>query len=217
MTRSDRGRPGADGSPITLLLVETMDLFRTALASLLSDEPDIEVLDALKDHQSVIQVALRLRPDVVVMDVDLPGAASLSTIRELRRRLPRTQIVALTAARPSGLVQRLLAADVLGAIDKNGPVARLLEAIRGAATGEVVIDPSLAIAALAVQPNPLTPREMDILRLVAGGASGPEIAQQLHLSRGTVRNYLSKIFTKTGARTRADAVRIARDAGWLDA
>jgi two-component system, NarL family, response regulator DesR len=212
---NDGGRVGIDGSPIRLLLVAEMDLLRTALASLLSDEADIEVLAALKHNESLIQVAVQLRPDVVVMDVDLSHAASLSTIQELRQRLPHTQIVALVAAKPAGLVQRLLAADVLGAVDKTAPAARLLEAIRGAATGELVVDVSLAVAALAVEPNPLTPRELEILRLAADGAAGQEIAQQLHLSAGTVRNYLSKVIAKTGARTRVDAVRIAREAGWI--
>ncbi|HEV2783833.1 MAG TPA: response regulator transcription factor [Actinophytocola sp.] len=197
------------------MLVEDMDLLRTALASLLSEEADIEVVAALKDHTTLTRVALRLRPDVVVMDVDLSRSAGLTTIRELRGRLPQTQIVALTAAKPSGLVQRLLAADVLGAVDKTAPAERLLEAIRGAAAGELVVDASLAVAALAVEPNPLTPRELDVLRLAAEGAAGPEIAKRLHLSPGTVRNYLSKVISKTGARTRVDAVRIAREAGWI--
>jgi two-component system response regulator DesR len=150
----------------------------------------------------------------VVIDVDPSGATGL-TIQDLRQRLPDTQIVALTAAQPSGLVQHLLAADVLGVVDKNAPAARLLDAIRGAATGEQVIDVSLAVAALAVEPNPLTRRELEVLRLAADGAAGPEIAQQLHLSPGTVRNYLSKVITKTGGRTRVDTVRIAREAGWI--
>jgi two-component system, NarL family, response regulator DesR len=139
----------------------------------------------------------------------------LAMVRELRNRLPDCQIVALAAAKPASLVQRLLAADVLGAVDKNAPAARLLEAIRGAAKGELVVDVNLAVAALAVEPNPLTQRELEVLRLAADGASGREIAEQLHLSPGTVRNYLSKVINKTCARTRVDAVRIAREAGWI--
>ncbi|HET9141098.1 response regulator transcription factor [Actinophytocola sp.] len=198
-----------------MLLAEDLDLLRSALVSLLSEEEDIEVVAALKCNEKVIQVALRLRPDVIVVDVDLPCTNGLSTVRDLRRRLPETQIVALAAAKPAGLVQRLLAADVLGAVDKNAPAGRLLEAIRGAAKGELVVDVNLAVAALAVEPNPLTPRELEVLRLAADGASGPEIAQRLHLSPGTVRNYLSKVINKTCARTRVDAVRIAREAGWI--
>jgi two-component system response regulator DesR len=208
--------PGSrTSSVIKVLLAEDLDLLRSALVSLLSDEQDIEVVAALKCNDKVTQVAMRLRPDVVVVDVDLPCTNGLTTVRELRRRLPETQIVALAAAKPAGLVQRLLAADVLGAVDKGAPAARLLEAIRGAAKGELVVDVNLAVAALAVEPNPLTPRELEVLRLAAEGASGPEIAEQLHLSPGTVRNYLSKVINKTCARTRVDAVRIAREAGWI--
>ena len=114
---------------------------------------------------------------------------------------------------PRGTLQT---ADVLGAVDKTAPAARLLQAIRGAAKGELVVDVNLAVAALAVEPNPLTPRELEVLRLAAQGASGPEIAEALHLSPGTVRNYLSKVINKTCARTRVDAVRIAREAGWIE-
>jgi two-component system response regulator DesR len=147
--------------------------------------------------------------------VDLPCTNGLTTVTELRRRLPECQIVALAPAKPAGLVQRLLAAEVMGAVDKSAPATRLLQAIRGAAKGELVVDVNLAVAALAVEPNPLTPRELEVLRLAAEGASGPEIAEALHLSPGTVRNYLSKVINKTCARTRVDAVRIAREAGWI--
>src|SRR2546421_917828 len=200
---------------IKVLLAEDMDLLRSALVSLLSDEEDIEVVADLRCSDKVIGVAMHLRPDVAVIDVDLPCTSGLTTVRELRKRLPHTQIVALAPAKPAGLVQRLLAADVLGAVDKNAPAARLLQAIRGAAKGELVVDVNLAVAALAVEPNPLTPRELEVLRLAAEGASGPEIAEALHLSPGTVRNYLSKVINKTCARTRVDAVRIAREAGWI--
>ena len=206
---------GAARSPIKVLLVEDLELLRSALVSLLSDEEDIEVLAAVECDDRATQLAARLRPDVVVVDVDLPGTIGLSMVRQLRERRPETRIVALTAAKPAGLVQRLLAANVLGAVDKNAPATRLLEAIRGAAQGELVVDANLVVAALAVEPNPLTPRELDVLRLVAGGASGREIAEALHLSAGTVRNYLSKVISKTCARSRVDAVRIAREAGWI--
>ena len=211
-----RASDGPRTGSIKVLLAEDLDLLRSALVSLLSEEEDIEVVAALKcNDKKVVPVALRLRPDVVVVDVDLPSNRVLPTVTELRRRLPECQIVALAAAKPAGLVQRLLAADVLGAVDKNAPAARLLEAIRGAARGELVVDVNLAVAALAVEPNPLTPRELQVLQLAAEGASGPEIAEALHLSPGTVRNYLSKVIAKTCARTRVDAVRIAREAGWI--
>lgn len=212
-------REGLNSGSIKVLLAEDRDLLRGALVSLLSREHDIHVVAALRCDDKLAQVALRLRPDVVVVDVDVdadvPVASGLATITDLRRQLPACPIVALAAARPAGLVQRMLAADVLGVVDKYAPAARLLEAIRGVARGEMVVDVNLAIAALAAEPSSLTPRELDVLRVAAEGASGPEIAGRLHLSPGTVRNYLSKVMNKARARTTVDAVRIARDSGWI--
>jgi len=158
---------------------------------------------------------VRLRPDVAVVSADLSEKDGLTTVHELRKRLPECQIVALTVKRPVGLLKRLLAADVSALIDKNAPAARLLHAIRGVAQGGTVIDANLVIAALSAGRNPLTPRELSVLRLAAEGLSGPEIAKQLSLSQGTVRNYLSNAMNKTGARTRIDAIRIATESGWL--
>lgn len=204
-----------EGRSIRVLLAEDMDLLRTALVSLLSDEEDIEVIADLKCDQQAVSVAVRLRPDVAVVSADLPENNGLSTVHELRKRLPECQIVALTVKRPVGLLKRLLAADVSGLIDKNAPATRLLHAIRGVAEGGTVIDANLVIAALSAGTNPFTPRELHVLRLAAEGASGPEIAKQLSLSPGTVRNYLSNAMNKTGARTRIDAIRIATESGWL--
>jgi two-component system response regulator DesR len=192
-----------------------MDLLRTALVSLLSDEEDMEVIADVKCDQKVVPVALRLRPDVAVVAADVPDTECLSTVRELRHKLPDCQIVALTVTRPPGLLKRLIAADVPGLIDKNAPAARLLAAIRGVAGGNTVIDANLVVAALSADRNPFTPRELLVLRMAAGGASGPEIAKELCLSPGTVRNYLSNAMNKTGARTRIDAIRIATESGWL--
>jgi two-component system response regulator DesR len=200
---------------IRVLLAEDMDLLRTALVSLLSEEEDIDVIADLKCDHKAVSVAVRLRPDVAVISADLPEDRALTTVRELRRRLPECQIVALTLKRPVGLLKRLLAADVSGLIDKNAPAARLLHAIRGVAEGGTVIDANLVVAALSAGSNPFTPRETRVLQLAAEGASGPEIAKQLSLSPGTVRNYLSNAMNKTGARSRIDAIRIATESGWL--
>jgi len=204
-----------DPRSIRVLLAEDMDLLRTALVSLLSDEEDIEVIADLKCGQNAVSVALRLRPDVVVLSADQPEDQGLKTVHELRKRLPECQIVALILKRPIGLLKLLLAADVPGLIDKNATAARLLHAIRGVADGGTVIDADLVIAALTAGSNPFTPRETHVLRLAAEGASGPEIAKRLSLSPGTVRNYLSNAMNKTGARTRIDAIRIATESGWL--
>jgi two-component system, NarL family, response regulator DesR len=204
-----------EGRSIRVLLAEDMDLLRTALVSLLSVEEDIEVIADLKCNEKAVSVAVRLRPDVAVVSADMPENKGLTTVHELRKRLPECQIVALTVKRPVGLLKRLLAADVSGLIDKNAPAARLLHAIRGVAEGGTVIDANLVIAALSAGRNPFTPRELSVLRLAAEGASGPEIAKELSLSPGTVRNYLSNAMNKTGARTRIDAIRIATESGWL--
>jgi two-component system response regulator DesR len=208
-----RDRP--DLESINVLLVEDRELLRGALVSLLSREPDIHVVCARPCDDELAAVVLRLLPDVVVVDIDTPVTGGLATVTDLRRQLPACQIVVLTAARPAALLRGLFTADVLGVVDRNAPAARLLEAIRGAAKGELVVDLHLAIAALAAEPSPLTARELDVLCLAAQGDSGPEIAARLNLSPGTVRNYLSKVITKTRARTMSDAVRIARDSGWI--
>ncbi|MFI7680809.1 LuxR C-terminal-related transcriptional regulator [Actinophytocola sp. NPDC049390] len=217
MTRRNLGNPAGqeEGRSIRVLLAEDMDLLRTALVSLLSVEEDIEVIADLKCNEKAVSVAVRLRPDVAVVSADLPANKGLTTVHELRKRLPECQIVALTVKRPVGLLTRLLAADVSGLIDKDAPAARLLHAIRGVAQGGTVIDANLVVAALSAGRNPLTPREVAVLRLAAEGASGPEIAKELSLSPGTVRNYLSNAMNKTGARTRIDAIRIATESGWL--
>ncbi|MBV9163427.1 MAG: response regulator transcription factor [Pseudonocardiales bacterium] len=201
--------------PIRVLLIEDMDLIRGALVSLLSQEDDIEVVADLKCDDKVVSTALQLRPDVVVVDIDLSGEQGLTMVRELRRRMPACQIVALAAAKPVGLLQRLLAAEVWGAVDKNAPAGRLLRVVRMVADGERVVDANLAAAALSAELSPFTARELQVLRLAADGISGREIADRLSLSNGTVRNYLSKVMTKTYARNRIDAIRIAREAGWL--
>lgn len=214
--RDDSGQEVDPPQRIQVLLAADRGLLRGALVSLLSREPDIQVVSAGPCDDQLAQIAVRLRADVVVIDVagvDEPGG--LATVTDLRRQLPICRMVALTAARPAGLVRSLFTADVLGVVDRNAPAARLLEAIRGAARGEPVVDIHLAIAALAAKPCPLTARELDVLRVAAEGASGPEIARRLSLSPGTVRNYLSKVVNKTSARTMTDAVRIARDSGWL--
>jgi two-component system response regulator DesR len=205
----------AEQRTIKVLLAEDMDLLRGALVTLLSGEEDIEVVADLACNDTVVQVALRLHPDVAVVAVDVPCAQGLVTVRELRRKLPECRVVALAVTKPAGLMQRVLAAEVSGAVDKNAPVARFLQTIRRVVEGERVVDANLAVAALSVGPNPFTDREIQVLRLAAEGASGPEIATRLSLSKGTVRNYLSKVMTKTGARTRIDAIRMVREAGWL--
>lgn len=206
--------PAVITQTIRVVLAENMNLMRCALASLLQAEPDLTVAAALACDRVLPEAVLQLRPDVVVVDVDEPLSQCVAAVEELHRRAPLIPVVALAPAKPP-IVRRLLTIPVTSAIDRNKPPARLLEAIRAAAGGNQVVDVSLAVAALTVKPNPLTAQETEVLRRAAGGASGPEIAAQMHLSQGTVRNYLSKAALKTSARGRVDAVRIAQEAGWL--
>jgi two-component system response regulator DesR len=221
MSAGPQMSPEAYGNPVTeprlisVLLVVDMDLLRDALVTLLSDQHDMEVVADLKCDDNVVPVAARLQPAVAVIDIEHPGARSLQLVHEFRSQMPSTQVVALASAKPPGLVQQVLTADVLGVVDKHTSAERLLHAIRGVARGCQVVDVNLAVAALSAGPNPFTPRELQVLRLAADGASGPEIAVRLSLAKGTVRNYLSKVMNKTCARTRIDAIRIVREAGWL--
>jgi two-component system response regulator DesR len=208
--------PGVRGAKtISILLVENQRLMRCALARMLGAEPDLDVIAAVECDHDVTDTALRLRPDTVVVDIDSDPDRSLAVIEVLSRLAPDLPVVALAAPHPAVVARRLLAISPSGAIDRNIAAERLLEAIRTAARGERAIDVSLMVAALAMKPNPFTSQEMEVLRLAAEGANGPEIAAAMHLSSGTVRNYLSKIIVKTGGRGRLDAVRIARESGWL--
>ena len=204
--------PHLPGGSIRVLLAMKLGLLRGALADVLSRQGDIKVVATPEHGDQVVRVALRQRPDVVVIEVDTPA---LAIVGELRGKLPACRIVALAATKPASVARGLFAADVLGVIDKDARAPRLVEAIRDVARGQSVVDSSLAVAALTAESNPLTSREVDVLRMAADGASGPEIARNLCLSPGTVRNYLSNVTTKTRARSKADAVRIARESGWV--
>jgi two-component system, NarL family, response regulator DesR len=216
-------RPGADvpvyhadSRSIRVVLAEDMNILRSALVSVLSNEEGIEVAaDLMCDHR-VMPIAARLRPDVAVLGVDLPQSQHhLATVLELRRTQPKIRLVVLTVATAPGMLRRLLAADVPGLIDKNQPVRRLVQAVRGVAAGAHVLDGNLVGAALSAPRNPLTARERQVLRLLAAGATGAEIAKELAVVPGTVRNYLSNVMTKTRARTRIEAVKIATESGWI--
>ncbi len=200
---------------IRVFLVVDMSLLRGALAALLSSEDDIDVVAGMALGDRVIPTAIRYQPDVVVVDVDQSGPDVLATAQTLHERLPECQVIVLATARRPSLVRRALDVPVAGAVDKDAQPRRLLATIRQVAKGKRTIDPALAVAAIGVAGSPLTPRELTVLDLASGGASPTEIAQRLFLSRGTVCNYLSRVMTKLDARTRIDAIRIAREAGWI--
>ncbi|GAA3204675.1 response regulator transcription factor [Nonomuraea helvata] len=200
---------------IRVLLAEDMHLIRGALASLLRLEPDIEVVSEVPSGDAVVPAALEHRPDVAVLDVQMPVMDGIEAAAELGRRLPGCRVLMLTQLGRPEVLRRALAARVGGFMLKDAPPADLAAAVRRVHAGETVIDPALAAATITARENPLSPREVDVLRLAAGGDDLAEIAAALHLTKGTVRNYLGAIVTKLDARNRLDAVRIATEAGWL--
>ncbi|MFJ3501807.1 DNA-binding response regulator [Streptomyces sp. NPDC090135] len=201
---------------IRVLLAEDMHMIRGALAALLSLEADMEVVVEVARRDAVVPAALAHRPTVAVLDLEMPGGDGLSAARDLLVSLPECRVMILTGlGRPEAL-RSALAARVGGFVLKDAPPDQLAAAIRRVAAGEHVIDPRLAAAALTAGKNPLTARETDVLRLAAAGAGLDQIAGELHLSQGTVRNYLGAAVVKLDARNRLDAVRIAREQGWLE-
>ncbi|WP_285704036.1 response regulator transcription factor [Microtetraspora sp. NBRC 16547] len=200
---------------IKVLLAEDQHVVRGALVALLELEGDLTVVDAVGSGDAVLPAALRHRPDVAVLDIDMPGLDGLGAAAELRAKLPDCRALMLTGHGRPGHLRRALTAQVNGFLLKTAPPDDLVAAIRTIAAGGRVLDPSLAVAAWDLADNPLTPREAGVLRLAAGGAEATEIAEELFLTAGTVRNYLTAIVAKLGARNRTDAVRIAQEAGWI--
>ncbi len=199
-----------------MLLAEDMHLIRGALAALIELEDDMRVVGEVATGEEAVARGLELRPEVVVLDIQMPGRLDgIAAAEELRARAPECALLMLTSAGRTETLRRALAAGARGFMLKDAPPARLAEAIRRVAAGESVIDPSLAAAAITERPNPLTPREAEVLRRAGEGADLAEIAAGLFLSKGTVRNYLGAIVTKLDARNRLDAVRIAAENGWI--
>lgn len=200
---------------IRVLIAEDMHMIRGALVALLSLEQDIEVVAELDRGDTIIEAALRTRPDVAVIDIDLPGLDGLSAADLLREQLPACRVVVLTGLSQPGNLLRALKVHVRGYLLKDAPATQLADAVRRVAAGQRVLDPELVAAAVETGPSPLTEREAEVLRAAEEGLTTEEIAARLHLSPATVRNYLSNAIAKVNARNRLDAIRIARDAGWL--
>nr|ABL09961.1 regulator [Streptomyces echinatus] len=200
---------------IRVLLAEDEHLIRGALTALLSEEVGIDVVADTGTGRSVLSLSLQHRPDVVVLDVMLPDMTGLEVAEQLQEHLPSCRILLLTSLGIPGTVRQALEQQVDGYLLKDAPPAALADAIRKVAGGQRVIAPGLMLAAWESRANPLTPRETEILRWASEGGSVRDVADAARLSPGTVRNHLSSIVTKLGARSRLDAVRIAQDAGWL--
>jgi two-component system, NarL family, response regulator DesR len=200
---------------IRVLIAEDMHLIRSALVALLSLEKDMEVIAELDRGDQIVPTALETRPDVAVVDIDLPGLDGLTAAEQLYERLPSCRTLVLTGLSQPGNLLRALKAHVRGFIVKDAPAETLTDGIRRIAAGGRVIDPELVAAALETGMSPLTARETDVLREAQNGLPTEQIASRLSLSPATVRNYLSNAISKVGGRNRIDAIRIARNAGWL--
>jgi two-component system response regulator DesR len=200
---------------ISVLLAEDVEMVRSALVALLNLESDIEVVASVATGDEILPAVQQFRPQVAVIDIDLPGIDGLAAATLIHENVPTTRTLILTSLGRPGTLRRALTARVNGFILKDAPVDQLSDAIRGVAVGRRVINSQLALAAWDGDECPLTPRELEVLRLVADGADPLEIARRLFLSAGTIRNYLTTLTAKLEARNRVDAVRIAQKAGWL--
>jgi two-component system response regulator DesR len=200
---------------IHVLLAEDQDMVRGALLALLGLEPDLRVVCDVDRGDAVLPALARTRVDVAVLDIEMPGMDGLTVAARIAEQAPETRTLILTGLGQPGHVTRALQAQVTGFLRKNAPSSELAEAIRRVHRGQRFIDPALVSLALDTNGQSLTEREIDVLRAAAEGGSTADIGKALNLAPTTVRNYLSRAFEKLGARNRVDAVRIARESGWL--
>jgi len=200
---------------IRLLLADDQELIRSALAALLALEQDFEVVASVGRGDEVVAAAKARRPDVALLDIDMPGLDGLAAAGVLAHEVPECRSLILTTFGRPGYLRRAMESGAYGFVVKDAPPEQLADAIRRVVAGERVVDPALAAATLASGVSPLTARERDVLVAARPGATVSDIAAKLFLSEGTVRNYLSAAIAKAGARNRAEAVRTADERGWL--
>ncbi|OLR93632.1 response regulator [Actinokineospora bangkokensis] len=198
----------------TVVLADDEALLRKALAALLPLEGDITVLAEAEDGAGAVAATLDRRPDVLVIDLEMPGTDGLAAVAEIRRHLPDQVILMLTRHARPGVLRKALKLGVQGFVSKSAEPAHITQVITTLHTGKRWIDPDVSALAV-VDDNPLTDRECDVLRATSGGYSVVDIATQLHLAEGTVRNYLSNAMQKTQTRIRHEAARYAREHDWL--
>jgi two-component system, NarL family, response regulator DesR len=215
MTDAGVADAAPDGRVIRVLMADDQHLVRGALAALLNLEPDLEVVAQVGRGDEVVAAALDVRPDVAVLDVEMPGLDGLAASAALLAQLPSCRVLIVTTFGRAGYLRRAMESGALGFVVKDAPAEQLADAVRRVARGERVVDPTLAAATLAGGNSPLTARERDALVAARDGATISDIAKRLFLSEGTVRNYLSSSISKTGTRNRVEALRVAEDNGWL--
>lgn len=199
---------------ITVVIAEDQGMVRGALAALLETERDIRVVGQASDGNEALDLVEKYAPDVLLTDIEMPARSGLEVAAELRRREVATRVIILTTFARPGYLRRALEVGAAGYLLKDAPSATLADAVRRVHAGARAIDPQLAAEAWTEE-DPLTERERQVLRLAAEGSTSADIASQLHLSDGTVRNYLSEAIAKLGASNRVEAARIARQKGWL--
>jgi two-component system response regulator DesR len=200
---------------IRLLIADDQALVRGALAALLQLEDDLDVVVEVSRGDEVVAAALEHRPDVALLDVEMPGIDGLAAARLLKNDLPSCQVLMVTTFGRPGYLKKAMSAGASGFVVKDTPARQLADAVRRVHSGLRVVDPTLAAESLTQGDSPLTDREGEVLQAARTGGTVADIAGTLFLSEGTVRNHLSSAIGKTGARTRAEAVRVAIDNGWL--
>lgn len=200
---------------IRVLLAEDQGMVRGALAALLQLEEDIEVVAEVARGDEVLAAAMESRPDIALLDIEMPGNSGLEAAQALNKLLPACRIAILTTFGRSGYLRQAMESGAVAFLLKDAPAADLAVAIRRVMTGERVVDPDLALSALSDGSNPLTNRERDVLKASLAGASIADIAAKLYVTDGTVRNHLSTAIQKLGAQNRIEAARLAEEKGWL--
>jgi two-component system, NarL family, response regulator DesR len=200
---------------IRVLLADDQAMVRGALATVLGLEPDIEVVAQAGTGDEALEAAARTAPDVALLDVQMPGKDGLQTAAELHRARPGCRIIICTTFGRPGYLARAMTAGAVGFVVKDAPPEQLVEAVRRVHSGLRVVDPALAAESLATGEGPLTAREREVLRLSLNGGTVADLAADLHLTEGTVRNHLSTAIGKLGARNRAEAARLAEEQGWI--
>ena len=204
-----------EAGTIRLLLADDQALVRSALAALLELENDFEVVAQVGRGDEVVAAALDARPDVALLDIEMPGVDGIAAATALTRELPSCRVIILTTFGRPGYLRRAMESGAVGFVVKDTEPEQLAAAVRRVHRGERVVDPALAAATLAGGASPLTGRERDVLVAARDGATVADIARRLFLSEGTVRNYLSAAIAKTGTRNRLEAMRVADSRGWL--